>query len=176
MKNNIALIGFMGSGKSTVGQRLARRLDREFVELDRVIEKRAGRSIPEIFKELGEDGFRSLEEETIGEVSASAQNTVISCGGGAVLRPANVERLKESAIIVYLETNTAVLQDRLAKSRRRPLLNRPDRDRVIEELHEARRPLYEAAADVTVKTGRRPFAAVVSEIIGKMGIDESHNR
>ena len=176
MKSNIALIGFMGSGKSTVGKRLARRLGREFVELDRLIEERAGKSIAEIFRERGEGGFRELEEELIKGVSESMYDAVIACGGGAIVRPANVDRLRQSSHIVYLEVETATLQDRLARSRKRPLLDRPDRERVIEELHAARCPFYEAAADITVKTGRRPFAAVISEIIEKLGIDESQNR
>lgn len=176
MNRNIALIGFMGSGKSTVGQRLARRLGRDFVEVDRLIEKHSGKTIPEIFRDSGEAGFRDLEEASIEEVCRTAQDAVIALGGGAVLRPANVERLKASATLVYLETATDVLQDRLAQSRKRPLLDRPDRGRFIEELHQARRSLYEAAADITVLTGRRPFAAVISDIIEKLGINESCNR
>ncbi len=176
MKTNIALIGFMGSGKSTAGKRLARRLQRELIETDRLIEQRAGMPISGIFQGRGEAGFRDLEEEIIKDIAASAQNAVIACGGGAVLRPANIERLKESSDIVYLETETAALQDRLAASHKRPLLNRPDRDQFIEVLHEARRPQYEAAADITIKTGRRPFASVINEIIEKLGIDESNDR
>ncbi len=173
MKSNIALIGFMGSGKSTVGKRLARRLGREFIEIDRLVEHRANKSIDNIFKEKGEAGFRDVEEEVIKEVSESTSDAVIACGGGAVLRPINVDRLRQSSHIVYLEAETATLQDRLNRSRKRPLLNRPDRDSVIEELHAARQPLYEAAAEITIKTGRRPFAAVISEIVERLGIDES---
>ena len=176
MKSNIALIGFMGSGKSTAGKRLARRLNRDFIETDRLIETRASMPISGIFNERGETAFRDLEEEIIKEVAASNQNAVISCGGGVVLRQVNVERLKETSTIVYLEADTAALQERLATSRKRPLLNSPDRDQIIEELHEARRPLYKAAAEITVKTRTRPFAAVISEIIEKLGIDESHDR
>jgi shikimate kinase len=176
MKSNIALIGFMGSGKSTVGKRLARRLDREFIELDRLIEQQAGKTISEIFRERGEGGFRDLEEEIIKEVGETAHNAIIACGGGAVLRPANIERLRETSDIIYLQTDTTTLQNRLAKSRNRPLLNRPDRETVIEELHDARHPQYEAAADIIIKTGRRPFASVINEIIEKLGTDESHNR
>jgi shikimate kinase len=176
VKSNIALVGFMGSGKSTVGRRLARRLGREFIELDRLIEQRAGANISEIFRERGEGGFRELEEEVIKEVGDSTHDAVIACGGGAILRLANVDRLKESSNIIYLETDTPILQGRLARIRSRPLLNRPDREQVIEELHNARRPLYEAAADITIKTERRSFAAVINEIIERLGIDESHHR
>ena len=176
MKSNIALIGFMGSGKSTIGKRLARRLNREFIETDKLIELRAGTPIKVIFEEKGESGFRDLEEEIIRDIAASTQNAVIACGGGVIMRSANIPCLKESSDIVYLETNTTFLQEKLAHSRKRPLLNRPDRDQVIEELHEARRPLYEDSADFTIKTGNRPFASLVSEIIEKLGIDESLNR
>jgi shikimate kinase len=176
MKSNIALIGFMGSGKSTVGKRLARRLGREFIELDRLIEQRAGANISEIFRERGEGGFRDLEEALIKEVSEPTRNSVIACGGGIILRSANLERLKETSHIVYLETDTATLQERLAHTRNRPLLDCPDRERMVEELHTTRRPFYESAADITVTTGHRPFAAVISEIIEKLSIDESHNR
>ncbi|APV43544.1 shikimate kinase [Dehalogenimonas formicexedens] len=173
MKSNISLIGFMGSGKSTVGKRLARRLERDFIETDRLIEERAGMPVGDIFQERGETWFRDAEQEVIKGISDSAQNAVIACGGGAVIRQANIEQLKRCSVVVYLETPIPALKERLASSRKRPLLNRPDRDTVIEELHEARRPVYEAAADVTVKTGKRPFAAVISEIIDRLGIDES---
>ncbi|XUX00601.1 MAG: shikimate kinase [Dehalogenimonas sp.] len=176
MKSNIALIGFMGSGKSTVGKRLARRLHREFIETDKVIEDRARMPISAIFQEEGESGFRNVEEEVLKDVSSSVQNAIIACGGGIILRQANINRLKLSSVIVYLETETAALKERLSFSRKRPLLNRPDRDKIIEELHEARRPLYQAAADLTVKTGNRPFAAVINEIIERLGIDESDHR
>ena len=176
MRTNIALIGFMGSGKSTIGKRLARRLQREFIETDRLIEQRARMPINGIFQERGEPGFRDLEEGVIKDVAATAQNAVIACGGGIVLRQANIDLLKKSSFVVYLETDTSTLQHRLVVGRKRPLLNRPDRDRVIGDLHEARRPLYQAAADLTVKTGNRPFAAVISEIVEKLGIDESLNR
>jgi shikimate kinase len=176
MKRNIALIGFMGSGKSSAGKRMARRLGYEFVETDRLIEQQTNKSVSQIFAELGEQGFRDLEEEIINKVSASARGAVIACGGGVVQTPANIDRLKNSSYIVYLETDTASLQERLANSRNRPLLEHPDRERIIADLHAARRPLYEAAADVTVKTARRPFGAVISEIIEKLGIDESQHQ
>jgi shikimate kinase len=176
VKTNVALIGFMGSGKSTIGKRLARRLKKTFIETDQLIEERAEKPIAEIFRQQGEGGFRNLEEEIINDITVATQNAVISCGGGIVVRPSNIDRLKGSSSIIYLEIETAALQNRLANSRKRPLLNRPDRDKFIEELHETRRPMYEAAADIVIKTGNRPFAAVISEIVEKLGIDESPNR
>jgi shikimate kinase len=176
MKSNIAIIGFMGSGKSIVGARLSRRLGRQFIELDRLIALRAGKSIADIFRDEGESGFRNREEGLINEISASAQNAVISCGGGAVVRPGNISALKESSVIVYLETTANVLQERLARSRNRPLLNVDDRALAVEKLLDTRRPLYEAAADLTIRTSKRPFAAVINEIIEKLGIDERNHR
>ena len=176
MKCNVALIGFMGSGKSTVGKRLARRLKKTFIETDRLIEERAKMPIADIFRQKGEGGFRDLEEEIIRDITALAQNAVISCGGGVILRAANIAHLKGSSRIVYLETETAALQDRLSHSRKRPLLDHPDRDKFIEELHDSRRPLYESAAEITIKTGKRPFASIISEIIERLGIDESDHR
>ncbi|MDV2989142.1 MAG: shikimate kinase [Dehalogenimonas sp.] len=176
MKSNIALIGFMGSGKSTVGKRLARRLGRNFIETDHLIEQQAGMSIVNIFKSGGETEFRDLETAVITSVSDIAENSVIACGGGVVARPGNIERLKSAATVVYLQTGTAALNDRLAFSRKRPLLDRPDREQFIRELEATRRPLYEAAADITVRTGNRPFAAVIDEIIRKLDINESPNQ
>lgn len=170
MKSNIALIGFMGSGKSTVGKRLARRLGRNFIETDRLIEQQAGMRIVDIFKSGGETEFRALEEAVIKSVSDTAENSIIACGGGVVVRPGNIERLKSSAVIIYLQTSAASLNERLAFGSKRPLLDRPDRKEFIRELEATRRPLYEAAADITVKTGNRPFATVIDEIVRKMDI------
>ncbi|AKG53154.1 shikimate kinase I [Dehalogenimonas sp. WBC-2] len=174
MKSNIALIGFMGCGKSSAGKRLALRIGWEFKEIDRLIEQRTGLTIPAIFREKGEEYFRDMEEAVIKELSV--EHSVISCGGGVVLRPSNIERLKESSHIVYLEADTATLQDRLAFSKHRPLLERPDRNQVIEEMNAQRRPLYESSAEITVMTGHRPFNEVIEEIIDKLDINESQNR
>lgn len=176
MKNNIALIGFMGCGKSSAGKRLSLCIGWDFKETDRLIEQRTGLTIPDIFREKGEEYFRDMEETVIKELSVSAEHSVIACGGGVVLRPSNIERLKESSHIVYLEADTATLQDRLAFSKHRPLLERPDRHRVIEEMNAQRRPLYESAAEITVMTGHRPFNEVIEEIIDKLDINESQDR
>ena len=101
MKSSIALIGFMGTGKTAVGRALAKKLNREFVELDSLIEQRAGKSIPDIFQQDGEIAFRELEIEVTKEVSR-AKNLVIGCGGGIVLNKINIDRLRKEARIVYL--------------------------------------------------------------------------
>ena len=118
---NIYLIGFMGAGKSTVGRDLAARLGRPFCDTDKLIEKRAGLTIPEIFDALGEDGFRRLEAEVIREV-AEEEGLVVALGGGAPLQDGNWYRLKESGVTVYLREAPEALHARLSKSEGRPLL------------------------------------------------------
>lgn len=173
MRMSVALIGFMGTGKSTVGKKLAASLGFRFIETDRLIERRAGMSISEIFRTKGEKEFRDIEEEVIDSAVAEAQNSVIACGGGVVLRPDNVGRLKKSAIIIYLKTEERVLRERLARSRKRPLLERPDWARTVSELLAYRQPLYEAAADIIINTGNRQAAAVVREISDILNTNES---
>ncbi len=100
MKTNIALIGFMGTGKTAVGRVLAKKLGRKFIEMDGLIEQKAGKSIPEIFQQDGEIAFRELEIEVTKEV-AGQQNAVIACGGGVVLNQINIDRLREGGSAVY---------------------------------------------------------------------------
>jgi shikimate kinase len=101
MKTNIALIGFMGTGKTAVGRLLAEKLNKKFLEQDSLIEQKAGKSIPEIFRQNGEISFRELEIAATKEI-AREQNAVIACGGGVVLNKINIDRLKESSVVVYL--------------------------------------------------------------------------
>ena len=101
MKTSIALVGFMGTGKTAVGKVLASKLGKVFIELDSLIEQKAGRSIPEIFWQDGEIVFRELEIEVAKEVS-EGKNQVIACGGGIVLNKISIDRLKKDSVIVYL--------------------------------------------------------------------------
>ena len=104
MKTSIALIGFMGTGKTAVGKALAAKLGREFVELDSLIEQKAGKTIPEIFQQDGEIGFRELEIEVAKEVAVK-KKAVIACGGGIVLNKINIDRLRKEGIIEKLKEN-----------------------------------------------------------------------
>ena len=108
MKSNIALIGFMGAGKTAVGRTLAEKLGKRFVELDSLIEQKAGKSVAEIFQQDGEISFRELEIEVTKEVSRE-RNLVIACGGGIVLNKINIDRLREESIIVYLVASPEVI-------------------------------------------------------------------
>ncbi|MHC1604724.1 MAG: shikimate dehydrogenase [Candidatus Methanofastidiosia archaeon] len=151
MKSNIALIGFMGVGKSAVGRSLAEKLDMNFIEIDDLIEKKNGRSILEIFEKEGETRFREMETEVVREV-AMTDNAVISCGGGVVLNEINVAMLKENAIVVLLTASSRTIQKRTLNDRTRPLLNTRKRSEKINELLSSRRICYEKAADHIIDT------------------------
>jgi shikimate kinase len=170
MKTNIALIGFMGTGKTAVGRRLAAATGREFLELDDAIGEKAGMAVPEIFRREGEAGFRQREAAAVAE-AAGRRNTVIACGGGVVLTTININRLRESGRIVLLTAARGVI---LKRTRRdgavRPLLATADPAADIARLLEQRRPLYRRAADVTVSTTRRTPDEVVLEIRRKLQV------
>ena len=175
MKRNIALTGFMGSGKSAVGKVLAGRLGRRFVELDDVIEEMAGKSIPDIFRQDGEIAFRELEIEATGRVSKGS-DLVIACGGGIVLNMINIDRLRETSRIVYLTASPgAVLRRTRADDNERPLLNVPAPAERIRELLRFRRPFYERAADLRISTSRLSTDSVAERIISRLKEDEGFN-
>ena len=168
MKTSIALIGFMGTGKTAVGKVLAARTGREFVELDTLIEQKAGRSIPEIFQKEGEIGFRELEIEVAKEV-ADKKNAVIACGGGIVLNKINIDRLRKECIIVYLTASPGIILKRTSgDENERPLLAVPDRVTQIKELLRFRRPFYEQAADIKIDTSKLNTDAVAERIIEEL--------
>ena len=175
MKTSIALIGFMGTGKTVVGKALAKKLNRTFVELDSLIEQKAGKSIPEIFQQDGEVRFREFEIEVTKEI-AERENTVIACGGGLVLNKINIDRLKTNSLIVYLTASPEVILKRTSGDRgERPLLNVPDRVSEIRELLEFRKPFYERAADITIDTSKPDISSVVEQIISTAKNSESLN-
>lgn len=168
MKTNIALIGFMGTGKTAVGRALARRLGKEFIELDPLIEKKAGKTIPRIFSEDGEIAFRELEIAAIKEI-ASRKNAVIACGGGVVLNRINIDRLRKEAVTIYLAASPKVILRRILKdAEERPLLNVADPAQTLTELLRFRKPFYERAADITVNTSRLSIEGVVNQIIARL--------
>lgn len=151
MKDNIALIGFMGGGKTTVGKALAKLMEMKFVDVDKVIAAREKKSINEIFEEKGQIYFRDLEREIIAQESLK-NNCVISTGGGSILDNENIKRLRETSFVVYLDCTIECLYQRLKNSTTRPILNAAeDKKKIIEDLYEKRRFLYEISADYTVK-------------------------
>ncbi|MFC2056654.1 shikimate kinase [Chloroflexota bacterium] len=175
MKTNIALIGFMGAGKTAVGQLLAEKLGRKFIELDWLIEQQAGKPIPEIFQQDGEIGFRELEIGATKKI-AEEKNSVIACGGGLVLNKINIDRLREEARTVYLTASPGVILKRVAtKEGQRPLLAVDNPTQTIDELLKFREPFYERAADITINTSKLDLDAVVEQIIKRLKEDESFN-
>jgi shikimate kinase len=165
MKTSIALVGFMGTGKTALGKALAEKLGKTFIELDPLIEQKAGKTIPEIFKGDGEIAFRELEIAVTKE-AAGKKDVVIACGGGVVLNKINIDRLRQEAVIIYLTASPGVILRRtLNDDEERPLLKVADPTRTITELLSFRKPFYERAADITVNTSRLDIESVVKQII-----------
>jgi len=176
MKSSIALIGFMGTGKTVVGKALAEKLNKKFVEMDALIEQKAGKPIPEVFQEDGEIAFRELEIEVAKEVS-QGKNQVIACGGGVVLNKINIDRLKKESVIVYLTASPeAILKRTSSDGDKRPLLQASDKASVIRAMLSFRQPFYEQAADITIDTSQLDIDAVVEQIIIKAEENEGINR
>jgi len=141
----LALVGFMGSGKSCVGPILAKSLDMPFVDLDFELERRAGRSIAEIFKAEGEAAFRKLEEDVLLKLAMQGGSHVLACGGGAVISPANRSLLASAYITVWIDVPFAELMRRLRGERfKRPLLASGDYENRARALMDLRGPLYES--------------------------------
>jgi len=176
MKTSIALIGFMGTGKTAVGRALAQKLGKKFVELDALIEKKAGMPIPDIFSRDGEVRFRELEIEAVRGVS-NQKNVVIACGGGVVLNTINIERLRKESVIICLTASSSVILRRTALDKDgRPLLNVADRAQEIKKLLELRRPFYTHAADIMVNTSRLNIEGVVTKVLEMLKDYEGNRR
>jgi shikimate kinase len=160
---NLALIGFMGTGKSSVGRLVASHLHFHFVDTDDLIESRAGKTIAEIFAQAGEPVFRELESQLVLEL-ARAQKTVISTGGGLVANAANLASLKEHALVVCLWASPEVIWERVRGQSHRPLLKDADPLGKIRELLAAREPNYRQA-DVLVNTEQRSSKEVAQHVL-----------
>lgn len=165
---NIILIGFRGTGKTTIGRILAQRLGKEFVDADAYLEQREGKTIKDIFAEGGEKLFREIETEIIAELCLS-DNRVVATGGGAILREENVKTLKKSGIIILLEANTDTIYKRIHRDttteQRRPSLTNRNAYEEIEYLLEYRRPLYDKTADFVINTASMSATDVAKKII-----------
>ncbi len=162
---NIVLIGFMGTGKSTVGRRLALRLGLEFIDTDEEIERITGKTIQEIFARNGLIRFRSEESLVVRKLSVQG-GKVIATGGGAVLDPKNVACLKKNGVLIRLTASPEVIVHRVGKKRNRPLLNRgEDLGETVEKLMQEREEIYSQAADFTVDTGALSKDDTVERIV-----------
>jgi len=163
MNRNIALVGFMGSGKTAVGKQLAKKCNLEFVDLDDLIEEKEGMKITQIFKDKGEPYFRKVEKE-ITVKTAKEKGLVIACGGGVVLDKENVSALKENGIVIYLKASLEVILERTKKYSHRPLLNVDNPKKKIEGLLEYRKSYYEQA-DHIIDTSNLNIDEVVNKIL-----------
>lgn len=164
---NIILIGPMGSGKSTIGQLLANRLNRDFFDSDFYIEEKTGVDIPRIFDIEGEEGFRVRETRALEELTAR-NNVVLATGGGAVIRQENRDLLKKSGFIIFLDTSVDQQLERLQHDKKRPLLQTENPRERLEKLLSERKPLYLELADLRIPTDRKFARKVASEIMPQL--------
>jgi shikimate kinase len=160
---SVVLVGLMGCGKSSVGRRLAARLELPFIDADDEIERAAGKSIPDIFAEHGEAYFRDGERRVIQRLLAGG-SIVLATGGGAYMNAETREAIGAAAISIWLRAELPVLLRRVAKRNNRPLLQNKDPDAVMRQLIEARYPIY-AQADITVDSRDVAHDVIVDEVI-----------
>lgn len=160
---NLALVGLMGAGKSTVGIALAQKLGMVFVDIDAEIEKKTGLKITEIFAQKGEEAFRELESLTIQEF-VTKNRLVLSTGGGAIENPKNLAALKENCTVIYLKAPAEVLFERVKEDTNRPLLQNSDPLLTLQKLLEKREANYRKA-DIIVDTALLAVDEIVNEIL-----------
>lgn len=160
----ISLVGLPGSGKTTVGRHLARRLRIPFVDSDHVIEQQIGCSVRAYFEREGESSFRDIEQDVIDELSRGGSQ-VLSTGGGAVLRPANRQHLRDRGSVVYLNSTPEELYRRLRHDTNRPLLQVADPLARLRDLYAQRDPLYRETAHFVLETGRPSVSTLVNMIV-----------
>lgn len=161
---NIFLIGFMGAGKSTIARLLQRELNMTLVEMDERIVEEQGMSINDIFAQKGESGFRDIESKLVLDIVEN-ENSIVSCGGGVVVRPENVENMKKNGKIIFLTATPETILDRVKEGKDRPLLNGHMNVEYIAELMGKRKDLYESAADIKVATDGKTTGEICTEII-----------
>ena len=163
---SVALVGLMGAGKSTVGRRLAARLDLEFVDADAEIEEAAGCSISEIFERHGERAFREGERRVIARLLDNGPR-VLATGGGAFMDAETRRRMKAKAVTVWLRAELDLLLSRVARRDNRPLLQQGDRRAIMQRLMAERYPVY-AEADIAIDSNEGPHDAVVERIVAAL--------
>jgi len=169
---NLVLTGFMGTGKSSVGRLVASHLHFDFMDTDEMIESRAGKSIPEIFSQAGEEIFRELEKQLLSELSR-VRRTVISTGGGLSANAANLASLKQHALVVCLWASPETIWERVRGQSHRPLLQDPDPLAKIRQLLSAREPFYKQA-DVLVNTEQRSTKEVAQHVLHQFHLAGPH--
>lgn len=160
---NLYLVGFMGTGKSTVGRAVAHRLGFEPVDSDHEIERLTGLTIAEIFARDGETAFRAREREFV-LTGHPAQRTLVACGGGLVVQPGMLDLLKARGVIICLHASIETILDRTSRNRNRPLLNVENPEERIRTLYAEREAIYKQAGTV-ILTDARPLHDIVAHVI-----------
>jgi shikimate kinase len=171
---NLALIGFMGTGKTSVGRIVAEQLGFDFLDTDELIQTRTGRTIAEIFSKDGEPAFRTLEQETLHELSLR-ERTVISTGGGLPAQPENLAALKSFALVICLWASPDKIWERVRNQSHRPLLHDADPRKKIRELLAAREPFYKQA-DVLINTDLRSVREAAQQVVLQFKLATRHRQ
>jgi len=167
---NVVLIGMRGSGKTTIGKLLAKRLGKQFIEMDELIVQKVGHSIPEIVNRYGWEKFRDVEQEITREV-ARWDNVVNATGGGVVTREENIRQLKKKGKLVWLKANTDTLLRRVGNDQSRPSLTGKSQREDMEAVLADRSPIYEQVADFIIDTEDK-MPEEVAEIITKLYMEQ----
>ncbi len=164
MQRNIILIGFMGTGKSTIGRKLSRTFGYPLIDTDQMIVEQEGLPIPEIFADRGEEAFRDLETRVLRSLSRHSGH-IIATGGGIIGRPENRTLLRKLGYVVWLVASPSEILARTARNNNRPLLNNDHPEETIRKLLEIRTPLYRATAHLAIETDQLSFDEVATGII-----------
>ena len=167
---SIALVGFMGSGKTTIGRLLAHELKMNFLDLDEYLEKKAEKKIPEIFKEFGEEFFRRMESKALEEFAART-GIVLACGGGIVEKSRNRELLKQNFFVIYLKAPFELCYERIAGDSNRPKAALSKRE--LEVLYSKRHLFYQMAADLVIDTEGKSVEEIVEKIREGLKIEKA---
>lgn len=164
MKDNMILIGFMGAGKTSIGTCWGKRKKRRLLDTDRLIEQEAGMSIPEIFKEQGEERFRQIESRVLEKLYEEADHMVISVGGGLPLREENRAILARLGTVVFLRIKPETVLKRLAGDTTRPLLQAENKSEKAQQLLKIRNPIYEQAAHLVIDVDDKTPEQIITEL------------
>ena len=165
MKDNIILIGFMGSGKTSVGIKLSYHMKRTMIDTDKWIEQKQKKTISEIFDIYGEEAFRKMETECIKELICKEDRQIISVGGGLPIREENHDLLKQLGKVVYLKVRPETVYERLKNDTSRPLLQVEDPLKQINGLMAQRAPVYEKCADIVIDVSDKSFDEILEQIV-----------
>ncbi len=170
---SIVLIGLMGAGKTTIGRRLAARLDLPFTDSDQAIEEAAGQSIADIFASHGEAHFRTGEAKVISRLLKGGPQ-VLATGGGAFMNTATRELILANSVSVWLKASLEILMERVQRRSHRPLLQEPDPEAIMKKLINERYPVYEQA-EITIVSTEEPHDAIVSSVVEELALMEPAN-